>query len=118
MGVVALLAGILGAGGVLPGWGAPPVETDDAISKPKQRTQQRRRERQGQRPWIEVPELTPEAALPLIGESGVVIIDVTCRENAAKYDERIPGAIWRDCTKVEQWADHYKGAGKILVYCA
>ena len=124
MGVVAFLIAILCSGAVPPAGGAVAAGDDDAgvasdtEAEAQQRVQERRRERDDQRQWISVPELSPSEALPLVGAPGVVIIDVTCREGGADITDRIPGAVWRDCTKVEQWAHNYEEAKTILVYCA
>ncbi len=123
MGVVALLVAILGAGAV------PPADSEiggdggvraasDAGDEVQQRVRERRQERGGQRQWITVPELSLAEALPLVGAPGVVIIDATCRERAEDFLDRVPGAVWQDWTQVEQWAQRYKHAKTILVYCA
>lgn len=123
MGAVALLVGFLGAGAIPTANAA--ASGDDGVGaasdtggEAQQRVRERRRERRGQQQWINVPELSPEEAFPLVGAPGVVIIDVTCRERGADIAKRIPGAVWQDCTLVEQWAHTYKEAKTILVYCA
>jgi len=120
-GAIALLALVLGAGTPpsFSGAAAGTAEEDaGSVSSTQQRVEERRRQREGQRRWISVPQKSVAETLAVMGEPGVVIIDVTCRERGANYPDRIPGAVWRDCTKVEQWAGEYEGAKTILVYCA
>ena len=126
VGFVAFLVAALGAGAVPPANAVTAVtggnDGVEAASQAdltiQQRVRERRRERQGQRQWISVPELGLSEALPLVGSPGVVILDVTCRERGADAAERIPGAVWQDWTQVEQWAHRYEEAKTLLVYCA
>ncbi len=98
----------------LEGWtgvaSASETESDARI-----RLRERRRERS---PWIDVPEVTVSEALESLGQPGVAVLDVTCRERRSRLTHKIPGAVWRDCTRVEEWAEEYRAAELVLVYCA
>jgi hypothetical protein len=91
---------------------------EDAAQSPRERVRELREERRAQQPWITAPEIDRETVRRLLGEPDVAIVDVTCRENRAKIPVQIPGAVWRDCTQVEQWAPLYRKDQTIVVYCA
>jgi len=85
---------------------------------PRERIEEFRRERQGRREWITVPEVYRETLLGMLRDPTLALLDVTCKERGAKIAEQIPGAVWRDCTQVEQWAPEYRKDQTIVVYCA
>ncbi|GAB6062148.1 rhodanese-like domain-containing protein [Deferrisoma palaeochoriense] len=72
----------------------------------------------GDRPWIVVPTMRVEDLAERLGEEGLVVIDVTCRERRSRLSGQIPGAVWRDCTRVEEWAPEFRKDQLLVVYCA
>ncbi|MEW6487838.1 MAG: hypothetical protein AB1578_07985 [Thermodesulfobacteriota bacterium] len=91
---------------------------EDAAPDPRERVRELREERRAQQPWITAPEIDRETVRELLGDPDVAIVDVTCLETRAKIPAQIPGAVWRDCTQVEQWAPLYRRDQTIVVYCA
>lgn len=71
-----------------------------------------------ERPWIVVPTMRVEDLAARLGEEGLVVIDVTCRERRKRLSGQIPGAVWRDCTRVEEWAPEFRKDQLLVVYCA
>ncbi|GAB4256921.1 rhodanese-like domain-containing protein [Deferrisoma sp.] len=71
-----------------------------------------------ERPWIVVPTMQVEDLAARLGEEGLVVIDVTCRERRGRLSGQIPGAVWRDCTRVEEWAPEFRKDQFLVVYCA
>ena len=91
---------------------------EDSGPGPRERVRELREERRARQPWITAPEIDRETVRGLLGDPGVAIVDVTCRETRAKISHQIPGAVWRDCTQLEQWAPLYRKDQTIVVYCA
>jgi len=97
---------------------AKEAEAASPLSSPQQRARERRRAREAEREWIEVPEMTRETLKALLGDPELAVLDVTCKERGAEIARQIPGSVWRDCTRVEEWAPLYRKDQTIVVYCA
>ena len=98
--------------------GAEGAVAEPASPGPQQRAQERRRQREEEREWIAVPEMDRETLRGLLADPNVVVLDVTCKERGVNISDQIPGAVWRDCTQVKQWASQYRKDQTIVVYCA
>jgi len=98
--------------------GAEDTLAEPSSPGPQQRVQERRRQREEEREWIAVPEMDRDTLRGLLADPNVAVLDVTCKERGVNIPDQIPGAVWRDCTQVGQWASQYRKDQTIVVYCA
>ena len=64
----------------------------------------------------EAPRMTKEELRPLLGDAGLVVIDV--RVGGDQAPTRIPGSIYERAADVESWAGKYPKGKRIVLYCA
>lgn len=63
-----------------------------------------------------VPRISREKLKSLLGDPGVVILDV--RLGGEDATERIPGAVYEDPAKVDSWEKRYDRRKTIVLYCS
>jgi rhodanese-related sulfurtransferase len=62
--------------------------------------------------------MTKEQLLPLLGQSDVIIIDVSSNEGWEARDKKIPGALREEPMKFESWMNKYPKDKTIILYCS
>lgn len=68
---------------------------------------------------VEVPRVTKEQLLSMIGKPGVVIIDVRVPESWKGSKEKIQGAVREDPQKdVQGWLEKYPRDKTLVFYCS
>src|SRR5262245_29161139 len=61
---------------------------------------------------------TAEQLIPLVGTDRCpLFIDVRRKSALASMPTRIPGALWRDHMKTDEWLPELSGGRPIVVYC-
>lgn len=64
----------------------------------------------------EIPRMTKEELRPLLGNPDVVVLDV--RIEGRNAPTRIPGAVYEDPLKVDDWSFRYPKGNRIVLYCS
>lgn len=64
----------------------------------------------------EIPRMTKEELKPLLGKPDIVVLDV--RLGGRNVPTRIPGAVYEDPGKVDDWSKKYRKEKKIVLYCS
>jgi rhodanese-related sulfurtransferase len=65
-----------------------------------------------------IQKITKEELKAMLGEPGLVIIDVRIGRSWTESDQKIEGAIHEDPEKIDLWASKYANDKKIVLYCA
>lgn len=64
----------------------------------------------------EIPRMTKEELKPLLGNPGVVILDV--RFEGKNAPRKIAGAVYEDPGKVADWSLKYPKEKRVVLYCS
>ncbi len=66
----------------------------------------------------EVPKITLEQLKAMLGDPGVIIIDVRLAPEWIHSDAKIKGAVREDPVQVDSWMNKYPKEKTIVFYCA
>ncbi len=66
----------------------------------------------------DVPAITKEQLLPLLGKPGIIVIDVRTKYDWDKSEVKIKGAVREEGMKFGSWMNKYPKDKTIVLYCA
>ena len=67
---------------------------------------------------VEAPRISKEQLKPMIGDPGVVIIDVRTAHDLSESDLKIKGSVREDPAKEQGWLNKYPKDKTIVFYCS
>ena len=62
--------------------------------------------------------ISPQEASVLLTEDTITLLDVRRKADKEADPEMIPGAIWYDPEKVDEWEQTIPSGTKVVIYCA
>jgi len=71
---------------------------------------------EGTLPYPDVPRMSQEGLKEILGQPGLVLLDVRPEAQWRMSEMKLPGAIHEDPANVESWAHKYPKDAKIVVY--
>jgi hypothetical protein len=67
-------------------------------------------------PYPDVSRITKEELKEMLGQPGVVLLDVRPEAQWRVSEMKLPGAVHEDPAKVQSWAHKYPKDAKIVLY--